>query len=198
MAAAGLLPWEVRELRDLVKKIAPMLCERGAELLNDYVEGAIAENSAKTLWLHENDEWTDGHSYRYGRQSVYGTVGEWLGQGKLEANHCIWSFDHSYTGQVLNHIDGHISSRNGTFAVTAKLTHHNPTLGGHRLGSDYFPEGSKADLVMLSDLGTLSVYLCDYFLLRDYFLEHAVEGRDNNYCYRPIEEILQHTQGKKL
>lgn len=198
MAAAGLLPREVRELRDLVTRISPLLCPRGAELLNEYVEGAIAENGAGTLWLHEKDDWSDGHSYRYGRQSVYGTVGEWLGQGKLEANNCIWSFDHSYEGQVLNHIDGHISSRNGTFAVTAKLTHHNQTLGGHRLGSDYFPVGSKADLVMLIDLDTLTVYLCDYYLLHEYFLAHAVEGRENNYCYRPIDDILSHSNGITL
>mgnify|MGYP000388481486 CR=1 FL=1 len=198
MAAAGLLPREISEVRRLVQLISPLLAPQMAEVMNDYVEGAIIEQAAGTLWLHEDDVWCDGHSYRYGRQSVYGTLGEWLGQGKLEAAGCIWSFDHSYTGQVINHLDGHITSPAGTSNVTAKLTHYNAAHDGHRLGADYFPVGSDADMMMLSDLTTMTVYLCDYKLLHRYFLAHAVPDREHNYCYRPIADILLHSNGVVL
>lgn len=197
--AEGLLPRDERELRQLVEQIAPLLCPRTVEIMNDYVETAIEEQHAGTLWLHEHDDWNDQHSYRYGKPSVYGTVAEFLCQGKIETGRLgIWSFAHGYKEQVLEHIDGWISSPAGTFTVSVKHTYNNTTLGGYRLGDNYFPTDSKADILMIADLDTLNVYMFDYEAIKSYFRQHAVEGRDNSYCYRPMDDMLTCTKGKIL
>ena len=163
-----------------------------AELL-DYLNRAFDENVEGTLVKHLNDDWEDRHTFRYGKQSVIGTTIEYA----IKAKQPSFTFAHDKKSQVEHCLDGYIQLPE-RLNVTVKQLNNKEANGGMRIGDDYVPERSTADLIMFGDILTLDVYVFDFKKFKEYHNQHAISTNDNRYHYRPLQDVLTATQGYKL
>jgi hypothetical protein len=175
------------------KKLQPLLSVIDYSELDDFIERAFDENVAGTLTKHLNDDWTDHYTFRYGKKSVLGTVVEYIVKSKDPS----FVPDHTKEGQVTNCLDGRIYAPSER-RVTIKQLNNKLANGGMRIGDDYVPPHSTADLIMFGDIFTFDVYVFDFHRFSQYHNDHAPPGIDNRYHYKPLDEVLAATKGYKL
>jgi len=191
---------EIGRFERLVNQLVQILPEPTSVHLQSYWELVKVENKDGTLRNHEDDKWKVWYeNLRGGADTVIGTLCECVWAGILHQRGLPFAFENDYDQQVRKSID--IKTLHNDEEITFSLK-HNPIRenGTLRLGRDYFTTSVRtpvgADRIVFVDLYALKCMAFKTSTLKQYFEQHKVESRDNQYCYCDVDDILTNAEGK--